>query len=108
MSLQFSTESIEVEGKTLNGALTELENAVLLLVWMGDKPKLGSLTVTVPDRTSSQLLGDRDEVLSRMVGERLASRYGKLILVSSNLPIDFQAGRELLDLINRLVGEIDE
>ncbi len=105
MSLQFSTKSIEVEGKTLYGALTELENATILLLWMGEKPKLGSMTATLPNRTSSQLLGDRDEVLSRLIGERLALHYKKLILVSSNLPIDYQAGRELFDLVTKLIGE---
>ena len=108
MSLQFSTGSIEHEGVEIHGALAELDNAIIALIWSGDKPRLGSMTASLPNRASSQLLGDRDEVLSRMVGERLATRYGKLVLVSSNLPIGFQAGRPLLQLIDELVGEKDE
>lgn len=105
MSLQFSTGSIDQEGVEVHGALAELENAVIALIWSGDRPRLGSMTATLPSRASSQLLGDRDEVLSRMVGERLASRHGKLALVSSNLPAGFQAGRPLLELMDRLAGE---
>ena len=105
MSLQFSTGSIDQEGVDVHGAVAELENAVIALIWAGDKPRLGSMTATLPNRASSQLLGDRDEVLSRMVGERLASRYGKLVLVSSNLPAGFQVGRPLLELIDKIVGE---
>lgn len=105
MSLQFSTGSIDQEGVEVHGAVAELENAVIALIWAGDKPRLGSMTATLPNRASSQLLGDRDEVLSRMVGERLASRYGKLVLVSSNLPTGFQLGRPLLELMDKLAGE---
>ncbi len=105
MSLQFSTGSIGQEGVEVHGAVAELENAVIALIWAGDKPRLGSMTATLPNRASSQLLGDRDEVLSRMVGERLASRYGKLVLVSSNLPAGFQVGRPLLELMDELAGE---
>jgi len=76
MSLHFSTGSIDHEGVEIHGALTELDNAVIALIWL--------------------------------VGERLASRYGKLVLVSSNLPIGFQAGRPLLGLIDELAGERDE
>ena len=47
----------------------ELENAVIALFWVGEKPKLGSLSVTLPDKSSSQLLGDRDELLSKMADE---------------------------------------
>ena len=105
MSLQFSTGSTAHEGVEVYGAVAELENAVIALIWAGDRPRLGSMTATLPNRASSQLLGDRDEVLSRMVGERLASRCGKLVLVSSNLPAGFQAGRPLLELMDRLAGE---
>jgi hypothetical protein len=105
MSLQFSTGSTDQEGVEVHGAVAELENAVIALIWAGDKPRLGSMTATLPNRASSQLLGDRDEVLSRMVGERLASRHGKLVLVSSNLPAGFQVGKPLLELMDRLAGE---
>ena len=108
MSLEFINGSVDQDGLEIHGAFAELENAVIALFWTGEKPRLGSMTATLPNRASSQLLGDRDEILSRMVGDRLASRYGKLVLVSSNLPIGFQAGKPLLGLIDELVGERDE
>ena len=52
-----------VEDKVLHGALSELENAVIAFFWVGDKPKMGSLSASLPDRSGSQLLGDRDEML---------------------------------------------
>jgi hypothetical protein len=105
MSLQFKTESIDVEGKILFGALAELDNAVLCIIWMGQPPKLGSITATLPNKTSGQLLGERDTVLSRMIGERLVSRYGKMVIVSSHLPPDYKAGKEILELVKKLSGE---
>ena len=71
MSLSFSTKSVEIDEWVLNGSLGELENAVLAIFWVGLKPKLGSLSITLPDKTSSQLLGDRDEMISKMIGERI-------------------------------------
>jgi hypothetical protein len=104
MSLSFSTKSVEIDEWILNGALGELENAVLAIFWVGVKPKLGSLSITLPDKTSSQLLGDRDEMISKMIGERIASFYGKITLVSVNLPTGYN-GREVLRLLNELLSE---
>ena len=104
MSLAFSNKSVEIDEWTLNGSLGELENAVLAIFWIGEKPKLGSLSVTLPDKSSSQLLGDRDEMMSKMIGERIASSYGKIALVSVNLPKGYN-GREVLRLLNKLLSE---
>lgn len=104
MSLKFSEKTTTVEEKTLHGSICELENAVLAFFWVGDKPKLGGLSVTLPDRTSSQLLGDRDEMLSRMIGERIASGYDKMALVSTNLPRGFD-GKPVLGLLNELLND---
>jgi hypothetical protein len=104
MSLNFSTKSVEIDEKTLHGSIGELENAVLAFFWVGEKPKLGSLSVTLPDKTSSQLLGDRDEMLSKMIGERIASIFGKIALVSTNLPMGFD-GREVLRLLNDMLSD---
>ncbi len=104
MSLKFSEKTATVEEKTLHGSICELENAVLALFWVGEKPKLGSLSVTLPDRTSSQLLGDRGEMLSRMIGERIASGFDKMALVSTNLPVGFE-GKTVLGLLNELLND---
>ncbi len=104
MSLKFSEKTATVEEKTLHGSISELENAVLAFFWVGDKPKLGGLSVTLPDKSSSQLLGDRDEMLSRMIGERIASDYEKMALVSTNLPRGFD-GKTVLGLLNELLND---
>ena len=104
MSLKFSEKTATVEEKTLHGSICELENAVLALFWVGEKPKLGGLSVTLPDKSSSQLLGDRDEMLSRMIGERIASDYEKMALVSTNLPRGFD-GKTVLGLLNELLND---
>ena len=104
MSLDFSNKSVDTDEETLYGSIGELENAVIALFWVGDKPKLGSLSVTLPDKSSSQLLGDRDEMLSKMIGERIASSSRKIALVSTNLPVGFE-GRVVLRLLNELLSE---
>ena len=104
MSLNFSTKSAVVEEKTLYGSIGELENAVIVFFWVGEKPKLGSLSVTLPDKTGSQLLGDRDEIVSRMIGEKVASGLGKIALVSTNLPMGFD-GRSVLRLLSEMLSD---
>ncbi len=104
MSLNFSTKSATIEEKTLYGSIGELENAVIVFFWVGEKPKLGSLSVTLPDKTGSQLLGERDEIISRMIGERVASSLGKIALVSTNLPKGFD-GRSVLRLLNDMLSD---
>src|SRR4030043_372267 len=81
MSLQWSEESIEHGGVVLHGALTDLGNAVLVVLWAGGKPKLGTLTATRPDGTSSTPLGDLRGFLREIddetvrIKEPLSSRY---------------------------------
>jgi hypothetical protein len=107
MNIEFLSETIEIDGIRLNGSISELENAVLALFWTGDKPSLGSVTISLPNKTSSQLLGNRDEMLTRMIGELLASKYEKLTLISTNLPLGFEGSKALFELANRLSGDHD-
>ncbi len=104
MSLKFSEKTVTVEEQVLHGSFSELENAVVAFFWVGDNPKMGSLSATLPDKSSSQLLGDRNEMLSRMMGERIASQYDKIAIVSINLPRDFD-GRSVLELLNELLTD---
>jgi len=106
MGLNFSTGDASFEGKQLHGALAELGNAVIALFWEGDEPRLGTLTVTLPTKVSSPLLGDRDRLLGQLLGEHLAAIYGKIALVSTNLSIltGSEAGRVLIELARRLTG----
>ena len=104
MSLNFSTKTVNVDDYTLSGAIGEMENAVIVFFWVGNSPKLGGLSVSLPDRSNSQLLGDRDEMISKMIGDRIASQFQKMALVSTNLPMGFE-GREVLRLLNELLSE---
>jgi hypothetical protein len=106
MGLNFSTGEAEFEGKRLHGAMTELGNAVIALFWEGEEPRLGTLTVTLPNRVSSPLLGDRDRLIGQLLGEQLAATYGKMAIVSTNLSLSTgnAAGKTLLDLAMRLKG----
>jgi hypothetical protein len=110
MSLEFTTGDALHEEKKLHGAVTELENAVVAFFWEGKGPRMGTLTVTLPDRSSSPLLGDRDRQLGLILGSHLAALTGKMALVSVNLPVGLgnDAGRTLLELARGLVGGEDE
>jgi len=98
---------MELEGKILHCGVLELENAVLALFWEGDKPKLGSTTVTLPGAASSQLLGDRDQMLGRVLGTHLATKYNKMSLVSTHFfkGHSDEVGKTLLDLVKRMMEE---
>lgn len=112
MSLRFTTDEVVYDGLKLQGALAELENAVIALFWEGDRPRLGTLTLTLPGGVTSTLLGERSHVIGQLVGERLATSYGKMIMVSTRLEIssDSRAARVLLELAKRLTrgGARDE
>ena len=107
MSLAFKVKEVELEGKMLHCGVLELENAVLALFWEGVEPRLGSTTATLPGMASSQLLGDRDQLLGKMLGTQVAAKSGKLALVSTHLSRGYSeaAGRILLDLVKRVMEE---
>ena len=77
MSLAFRVGEAELEGKVLHCGVLELENAVIALFWEGEEPRLGSTTATVPGMASSQLLGDRDQMLGRMLGNAHLGEVGE-------------------------------
>ena len=107
MSLAFRVERMEVEGKTQCCGVLELENAVLALFWEGEEPKLGSTTVTLPGMASTQLLGDRDQLIGRVLGTHLAAKYGKMALVSTHISKGYgeEMGKTLLELARRFTEE---
>jgi hypothetical protein len=106
MEIGFSTDSLNLGNKKIWGALTLLENAVICFLWEGEEPKLGSLSITLPDRTSSQIIGERDQVLGKIVGDFLASSYGKMALTSVNLSrgTGVDAGSLVLELVKKIVN----
>ena len=107
MSLAFKVGEAEFEGKTLHCGVLELENAILALFWEGTEPKLGSTTATLPGMASSQLLGDRDQLLGRMLGTHISAKSGKMSLVSTHLSQGYSEsiGKILLDITRRVMVE---
>jgi hypothetical protein len=108
MGIDFYSQKVYSEGKQLWGAIALLENAILAIFWEGGEPRLGTLTVTLPDRVSSTLLGERDREIGLLLGERISHLCGKMALVSTNLGESkgITIGRALLDLTRELIGEI--
>ena len=106
MSLGFTSGEALHEERVLRGAVAELENAVVAFFWEGEKPRMGTLTVSLPDRSSSPLLGDRDRQLGLVLGSQLSALTGKMALVSVNLPLGLgdEGGRTLLELARGLIG----
>ena len=106
MGLKFSTGETEYENMRLKGAVAELGNAVIAFFWDGDEPLLGTLTVTLPSRISSHLMGDKDRIIGQVIGEQLTVHYGKMAVVSTNIS-KFPAvsvGKNLLELARKLAG----
>lgn len=110
MGLEFSKGQAPFQDKQLHGAVAELGNAVIALFWEGEEPRLGTMTVTLPDRSSSALLGDRDRQIGLILGAQIAAQTGKMALVSTNLPLALgvEAGRVLLDLARELLDATEK
>jgi len=79
-------------------------------VWLGhDVPRFNSLVVATPTRfdtlpATSALLGPGD---GSSLAQRLAMKTGKLVLVSSNLPVDSSLLQVRLEHKSRVVIEPD-
>ena len=104
MNLALSSESKEYEGKKYTASLIQLTNAVIAIFWVGDEPRLGSLSATMPGTVSTELLGDRDQLLGRTLGGYLSQRFGKIALVSVNIPqaSSEEVGKILMELARKL------
>ena len=84
-------EELAEENVHLLALYIETKNAVLVFLSEGED-QLGTLAASVPPTevlsqafVSSILLGDRNTGITRMLAERLASKTGKLGLVSIHL-----------------------
>jgi hypothetical protein len=106
MSLTFSTLSVEYEERRITLGIAELGNAALAIFWEGEEPKWGSTTLTLPDSMSTQILGDRDTMLGRVIGMYLAKRYGKMVLVSTQLSQGY--GNDLGKILLKLTQQLTE
>jgi hypothetical protein len=89
----------------------ETKNACLILL-SENEDKLGTLAIAVPKprdligpASSSTLLGDKNAISARMFAEHLASRKGKIALVSIYLETidEMRAQSILMKLIEKVV-----
>ena len=108
MSLIFSTENAIFENKQYSVGLMELNNAIIVLFWEGEEPKLGSTSIALPKLTSTQVIGERDQLLGQMIGTQIASKYNKITMVSTYLQISKSEGRDkvLIELLNHLLEKV--
>lgn len=110
MGLDFSTGSASHGERQFHAALAEMGNAVVAFFWEGAEPRVGTLTVTLPDRSSSTLLGDRAQQLGLILGAQITAATGKMALVSTNLSqtAGESPGKVLLELVREIIGRGEE
>lgn len=109
-------EEIKEKDKLFLSTYLEMDNAGLILLSEGED-RLGTLAVAVPQRgemlgppLSSILLGDRNIMIARILAERLAKKMTKIALVSvfTKTTTEKEAGRILLKLVEKTIGEVEE
>jgi hypothetical protein len=108
MSLIFSIENTVFDNKQYSVGIAELSNAIIVLFWEGEEPKLGSTSISLPKLASTQVIGERDQLLGQMIGTQIASKYNKITLVSTYLQISKGERRDrvLIELLNRLLEKV--
>ena len=89
MSEVTSIISFEIDEQKYELVIVSLENAVSLYIYE-DKPRFGTFGVSVPSTefmsaSTLYITGKRNEQFVRMIGERLATRLQKLVLISLNI-----------------------
>jgi hypothetical protein len=103
-----STKSFQIDDQTYEMTIVSLENAVSLYIYE-DKPRFGTFGVSVPSTefmsaSTLYITGKRNEQYVRMIGERLAMRSQKLVLVSLN--IQDLSNEILLKIIENIEKEL--
>lgn len=106
MALESLTSKGVLEGREFNVVMTKMENAVILYLWEGSKPLLGTTSVSLPEGISTRLLGERNALLGQMVGEHISSVFKKMAIVSIHLRGlgDEQAARFMMGLVRDLIA----
>jgi len=82
-------KSFEIQDQKYELIIVSLENAVSLYIYE-DAPRFGTFGVSVPSTefmsaSTLYITGQKNEQYVRMIGERLATRIQKLVLVSLNI-----------------------
>ena len=100
--------NFEIDERRFETIIVSLENATSLYIYE-ETPRLGVFGISVPGTSvmpASTLFvtGTKDEHFVRMIGERLATRLQKLVLISFIL--EDTSNELLLKIINRLENEL--
>jgi len=109
-------DEINEQNMRFLGVYMETKNACLILL-SENEDKLGTLAIAVPKprdligpASSSILLGDKNAISARMFAEHLASKKGKITLVSIYLETidEVRAQSILMKLIEKVVHKEQE
>jgi len=104
-------EEIQQQGISFLAVYVEAKNSIMIML-SEKEDKLGTLAIAVPKPkdllgavTSSVLLGDKNVISSRMLAEYVASKKGKIAIVSVYLETvtEVQAQSFFMHLVEKLL-----
>ena len=104
MSEITKSESFEIEERKFGLTLTSFENAIALYIYE-ETPRIGTFGISVPGTSimpasTLYITGAKNEHYAKMIGERLATKLQKLVLISlSTKDIDNELIVELIQKI---------
>jgi len=100
MSEITKSKSFEIEERKFGSTLTSFENAIALYIYE-ETPRIGTFGVSVPgtsimSASTLYITGAKNEHYAKMIGERLATKLQKLVLISLSVK----------DIDNKLIVEL--
>ena len=104
MSEITESKSFEIEERKFGLTLTSFENAIALYIYE-ETPRIGTFGVSVPGTSimpasTLYITGAKNEHYAKMMGERLATKLQKLVLISLSMKdIDNELIIELMQKI---------
>ena len=113
--VKFVQEKMEENGKLFLATYLEMKNASLIFL-SEREDRFGTLAVAMPQvgkvlgpALSSNLLGDRNVMVARLLAERLAQKSNKLALVSVSIETlgEMEAGPILLRLVEKTLSKVE-
>ena len=86
MSEITKSTSFEIEERKFGSTLTSFENAIALYIYE-ETPRIGTFGISVPGTSimpasTLYITGAKNEHYAKMIGERLATKLQKLVLIS--------------------------
>jgi hypothetical protein len=104
------SEKIEIDEQNYGITVVFLENAISLFLYE-ETPTFGTFSVSVPGTSvmpasTLYITGSKNEQFVRVIGERLATKLQKLVLVSVN--IETISNDLLMKIMNKIESDILE